>query len=62
MKELLTYKGIGPKSAFVVMSWCLKRNPFIVDTHVFRTAGLWGWILEKSTREKAQAHLDATVP
>jgi endonuclease-3 len=62
MKELLTYKGIGPKCAFVVMGWCLKRNPFTVDTHVFRIAGLWGWIPEKATREKAQAHLDAMVP
>ncbi|KAK0512738.1 hypothetical protein JMJ35_004755 [Cladonia borealis] len=62
MKELLNYKGMGPKCAFVVMSWCLKRNPFTVDTHVFRIAGLWGWIPEKTTREKTQAHLDATVP
>ena len=62
MKELLTYKGIGPKCAFVVMGWCLKRNPFTVDTHVFRIAGLWGWIPKKATRETAQAHLDAMVP
>lgn len=62
MKELLSYKGIGPKCAFVVMSWCLKRNPFTVDTHVFRIAGLWGWVPANATREKAQAHLDATVP
>jgi len=62
MKELLTYKGIGPKCAFVVMGWCLKRNPFTVDTHVFRLAGLWGWVPDKATRETAQAHLDAMVP
>jgi len=62
MKELLTYKGIGPKCAFVVMGWCLKRNPFTVDTHVFRIAGLWGWVPGKATRETAQAHLDARVP
>lgn len=23
MKELLSYKGMGPRCAFVVMSWCL---------------------------------------
>lgn len=62
MQELLSYKGIGPKCAFVVMSWCLKRNPFTVDTHVYRIAGLWGWIPASSPREKAQAHLDARVP
>ncbi|KAF5677813.1 base excision dna repair [Fusarium heterosporum] len=43
MKELMIYKYIGPKSAFVVMGWCLKRNIFTVDTHVYRIAGLWGW-------------------
>ncbi|KAK3659439.1 hypothetical protein LTR56_001329 [Elasticomyces elasticus] len=62
MKELISYKGIGPKCAFVVMTWSLKRNNFTVDTHVFRIAGLWGWVPEKASREQAQAHLDATVP
>jgi 3-methyladenine DNA glycosylase/8-oxoguanine DNA glycosylase len=39
MKELLSFKGIGPKFAFVVMNWCLKRVKFTVDTHVFRPVG-----------------------
>ena len=62
MKELLSYKGIGPKCAFVVMGWCLKRQPFTVDTHVYRIAGLWGWLPAAATREKAQAHLNVMVP
>ncbi|KAK5727917.1 hypothetical protein LTR17_012340 [Elasticomyces elasticus] len=62
MKELISYKGIGPKCAFVVMTWSLKRNNFTVDTHVYRIAGLWGWVPEKASREQAQAHLDATIP
>lgn len=62
MKELLSYKGMGPKCGFVVLSWCLKRTPFTVDTHIYRIAGLWGWIPAKATREQAQAHLDAMVP
>jgi endonuclease-3 len=40
MKELIRYKYIGPKSAFVVMGWCMRRNRFTVDTHVYRIAGL----------------------
>ncbi|KAF4549467.1 Hypothetical protein D9617_21g096880 [Elsinoe fawcettii] len=55
MKELIRYKYIGPKSAFVVIRWCLQRNPFTVDTHVYRIAGLWGWRPEKATRELTQA-------
>lgn len=62
MKELISYKYIGPKSAFVVMGWCLKRNRFTVDTHVYRIAGLWGWRPKEATREKTQSHLDAVIP
>lgn len=62
VKELLTYKGVGPKSAFCILSICLQRNSFAVDTHIYRIAGLWGWIPKTATREKAQAHLDAMVP
>lgn len=62
MKELLSFKYMGPKSASVVMTWCLKRNRFTVDTHIYRIAGLWGWRPGKATREQTQAHLDATIP
>ncbi|OAL47862.1 DNA glycosylase [Pyrenochaeta sp. DS3sAY3a] len=62
MKELMSYKYMGPKSAFVVLSWCLKKDVFTVDTHVYRIAGLWGWRPQKATREDTQAHLDAVVP
>lgn len=62
MKELLSYKYMGTKSASVVMGWCLKRNPFTVDTHVFRLAGLWGWRPEDATREKTQSHLEIMIP
>ncbi|KAJ4007405.1 hypothetical protein NW752_007616 [Fusarium irregulare] len=62
MKELMSYKYIGPKSAFVVLGWCLKRNRFTVDTHVYRIAGLWGWRPKEASREKTQSHLDAVIP
>lgn len=62
MQELIRYKGIGPKSASVVMTWCLKRKSFTVDTHVYRIAGLWGWRPESASREKTQAHLNAVIP
>lgn len=62
MKELISYKGMGPKSAFVVMTWCLKRQNFTVDTHVHRISGLWGWRPQGVDVQKTQAHLDATIP
>ena len=62
MKELLSYKYMGTKSASVVMGWCLKRNPFTVDTHVYRLAGLWGWRPKDATREKTQSHLEIMIP
>lgn len=62
MQELMSYKYMGPKSASVVMGWCLKRNRFTVDVHIYRIAGLWGWRPEKTTRELTQSHLDAVVP
>jgi len=62
MQELISYKGMGPKSASVVMGWCLKRNPFTVDTHVYRLAGIWGWRPKEASREKTQSHLEVMVP
>jgi endonuclease-3 len=62
MQELMSYKYMGPKSASVVMGWCLERNRFTVDVHIYRIAGLWGWRPEKATRELTQSHLDAVVP
>jgi endonuclease-3 len=62
MNELRSYKYIGSKSAFVVLGWCLKRHRFMVDTQVYRIAGMWGWRPEEVTREKTQLHLDAVAP
>lgn len=62
VKELISYDGVGPKSAYCVLSICLQRNAFAVDTHIYRIAGLWGWRPKDATRELAQAHLDARVP
>ena len=62
MEELLRYKGIGPKCAHCVMSICLERTTFAVDTHIYRISGLWGWRPESATPQQAQAHLDARIP
>jgi endonuclease-3 len=64
MKELLSYDGIGPKTASCVLLFCLGRESFAVDTHVFRLSKVLGWVPEKvkNDRVKAQAHLDLKIP
>lgn len=62
MKELVSYDGVGPKTASCVLLFCLGRPSFPVDTHVFRLSKLLGWVPSKSDRVTAQAHLDLKVP
>jgi len=62
MKELQSYNGIGPKTASCVLLFCLGRDSFAVDTHVYRLTRLLGWIPPKADRVMAQAHLDVRVP
>ncbi|KAF2621868.1 hypothetical protein BU25DRAFT_403620 [Macroventuria anomochaeta] len=57
IKEVLQYHGIGAKSAFCLLSICLQRQSFAVDTHIYRIMGLWGWRPRDASREKAQTDL-----
>lgn len=61
-KEMLAFQGVGPKTASCVLLFCLKRESFAVDTHVWRIAGLLGWRPKDAGREATQAHLDIRVP
>lgn len=62
MSELISFEGVGPKTASCVLLFCLGRSSFPVDTHVFRLARLLGWVPLKADRVTAQAHLDLTIP
>lgn len=62
MEELVSYDGVGPKTASCVLLFCLGRESFPVDTHVFRLAKLLGWVPNKADRVTAQAHLDLKIP
>ncbi|KAI1183239.1 DNA glycosylase [Nemania serpens] len=62
MRELITFKGVGPKTASCVLLFCLRRPSFAVDTHVHRIAGLLGWRPPSATRDQTHAHLDARIP
>lgn len=62
MKELVSFEGVGPKTASCVLLFCLGRASFPVDTHVFRLSRLLGWVPARSDRVTAQAHLDIKIP
>ncbi|KAM0257945.1 hypothetical protein ACHAQJ_004103 [Trichoderma viride] len=62
MRELVSFQGVGPKTASCVLLFCLRRDSFAVDTHVYRISGLLGWRPGEASREEAQAHLEARVP
>jgi endonuclease III len=50
MKALESFKGVGPKTASCVLLFCLSRDSFAVDTHVFRLSKQLGWVPGKATR------------
>jgi len=62
MKELLCYDGVGPKTASCVLLFCLGRDSFAVDTHVFRLSKVLKWVPPQADRILAQAHLDLRIP
>jgi len=62
MEELVGFQGVGPKTASCVLLFCLRRDSFAVDTHVWRITGLLGWRPKSATRDETYAHLDAHVP
>ncbi|KAI1787961.1 DNA glycosylase [Ganoderma leucocontextum] len=62
MQELVSYDGVGPKTASCVLLFCLGRASFPVDTHVFRLSRLLGWVPARADRVTAQAHLDLRIP
>jgi endonuclease III len=62
MAEMLSFQGVGPKTASCVLLFCLQRESFAVDTHVWRITGLLGWRPRTATRDETHAHLDVMVP
>ena len=69
INKMLTYPGIGPKTASCVALFCLQRPSFAVDTHVFRLCQYLGWV-PKSTnkgqpkvdRNTTYSHCDVRIP
>jgi endonuclease-3 len=59
---LLKFKGVGPKTAAIVLQFSLGKPAFPVDTHVHRISGRLGLRPDKMNADKAHAHLAAQFP
>jgi endonuclease III len=59
---LMKHKGVGPKTAAIVLLFSLGRPAFPVDTHIFRITGRLGLRLEKMTVEQAHKYLEKLLP
>ena len=59
---LMKFKGVGPKTAAIVLLFSLGRPAFPVDTHIYRVTGRLGLRPEKMTVEEAHTHLENLFP
>ncbi len=59
---LTSIKGIGPKTAAIVLCFAYGRPAFPVDTHVHRTSRRIGFIPDKTTADAAHPMMEAIVP
>ena len=62
-KDWLTdFKGVGPKTAAIVLLFSLNKPAFPVDTHVHRVTGRLGLRPEKMNAEQAHQYLAQLFP
>jgi endonuclease III len=61
-KELLSIKGVGPKTADCVLLFSCGRDVIPVDTHVFRITKRLGIVPENASHEETHRILTELVP
>jgi endonuclease-3 len=61
LDELLKLKGVGRKTANLVMTQGFAKHAICVDTHVHRLSNRWGYVRTKDPHETEQA-LRAKLP
>jgi endonuclease-3 len=59
---LLQLKGVGPKTASIVLLFSLGKPAFPVDTHIFRVTKRLGWISPRTSRAQAHEILESLAP
>ena len=61
LEELLTIKGVGRKTANLVVTLAFRKPGICVDTHVHRISNRWGYVKTK-TPEQTEMALRAKLP
>lgn len=61
-KSLLSFKGVGPKTAACVILFSLSKPAFPVDTHIFRITRRLGMVPLAASPEKAHEIMEKMVP
>jgi len=61
-EELLRFKGVGPKTAAIVLLFSLGMPDFPVDTHIYRVTGRLGLRPARMSVEAAHQHLASLFP
>ncbi len=59
---LVDFKGVGPKTAAIVMLFSLGKPAFPVDTHIYRVSGRIGFRPERLTVEASHRFLEELFP
>lgn len=59
---LVSFKGVGPKTAAIVMLFSLGKPAFPVDTHIYRVSGRLGLRPERMSADQAHIHLASILP
>jgi len=61
LDELLTIKGVGRKTANLVVTLAFRQDGICVDTHVHRISNRWGYV-RTTTPEQTEMALRRTLP
>lgn len=61
-KYLMQFKGIGPKSAAVIVAFAFGKPAFPIDTHIFRVIRRIPLITKKTSYAKAHELMEEAVP
>ena len=59
---LLKFRGVGPKTAAIVLLFSLDKPAFPVDTHIYRVSGRLGIRPPKMNADRAHNHLGDLFP
>jgi len=62
LEWLMAFKGVGPKTASIVLLFSLGKPAFPVDTHIYRVSGRLGLRPDKMSADQAHTHLGQIFP